>query len=250
MDFLSEKATLELRKLGFWVGVFLVWQKDTRYFLRHPFHLLGAILFSLILAVVYSYSIEREVFFRQFNFDGIMLSTLFFANTLLASQSFYAEGEGQVLRILHISALDAGSIYTGKLIAYWQSQLLFILICIPVYFLLLQGRLLAWEKDYDLYLPLLICLSICALSLAALGTLLAAAAQGSRLQALLLPLLLLPSTIPVLLLGSQFLSKVRFLGSLNELSLSYYLSLLAPALLYVALGNILYFHLVDSNDSQ
>ena len=228
--------------MSFRASLFWIYHKDSRHLWRRPWHLLSAILFAFILAVLYGYAIQRDVFLKQFNFDGIMLCSLFIANTLLSGQSFAAESETQALRIMHMSALEPSAIYLGKLIVHWQSQLLFISVSLPLYFLLLQGQL---PTSTALWLPLFICLTLCALSLAALGTLIAAAAQGVGAQVLLLPVLLLPQTIPILLFASQFMAQARQLTSWSELSWAYYLTLLAPAMLYTALGSWLYFHLAD-----
>ncbi len=226
--------------LGFWLSLALVYKKDSLSQWRRPTGLLTSLLFSTILATVYSYALKTEVFFKLQNFEGIVLASLFFSVTLACSQSFRTEHEAGALHIMNMSPLDPVGAYVAKVIAYWQSQFVFISLCLPIYFLFLQGKLPA---SVSLWLPLFISLILCALSLSTLATLLSYISLEKGLQAVFMPLLLLPLSLPVLILALSFLTEVHKATNLTNIDLWNYLMLIAPAGLYGGVGALLYFKL-------
>ena len=231
--------------LGFCLSLLLIYKKDSLGQYRRPLGLVSSLLFSIILATLYSYALKTKVFFDQQNFEGIVLASLFFSSTLTASQSLGSEREFGALRILNMSFLDPAGVYIGKVIAHWQSQLIFIGVCLPIYFLLLLGtspsQLLNATHSWS---ALFIGLSLSALSLSALAVLLSYVSLEKSLQSLFMPLLLLPLSLPILILSLHFLGQAGRAESLFDIELGQYLILIAPFGLYAGTGALVYFKLV------
>ena len=220
----------------FWRSLALVYAKDTRSEWRSPFAFLSTLLFAVILAAVYNYALEPALFRKARNFEAMLLASLFFSATLSNLASFRSETETGASRIMNMSFLDPIGIYFAKFLVHWQRQLLFIVLCVPIYSFFLLGSL---DLNGEPYLPLLFCLALSALSLAALGVLLSYLSLERIFKASLMPLLLLPAAIPVLLFALNFLDKARQ-SSLQDIALIHYLLLMAPAGLYAGLGSLLY----------
>ena len=232
--------------LGFWQSLFLIYVKDTKSEWRSPFFLFSSFLFSIIIVTIYSHAIDPAVFKDTKNFDGILLVTLFFSATLSNLSAFRSETEEGALHIINMSVLDTSGIYLAKLLVHWKSQMMLIIVSIPIYFLFLKGNL---EKLWGTGFYLLICLAMCSLSLASLAVLISHISQEKNFQiGLIMPLLLLPASIPVLLLGLSFLTEARKQLSLTEISFEHYLLLLAPVGLYGGIGSLLYSKIIPNTD--
>lgn len=224
---------------GFWITLFRIYRKDTLLEWKSPAGLISTLLFAMVLAVIYHYSIEDTVFRNRANLNGVMLATLFFASSISASRNAFAETEAGALRIHLMSRCDPSGYYLGKVAALWQLQILFVLLYVPLYFIFLTGRLFQTAQEF--YVPVLV-LSLAALSLSALGVVLSYIARGNRMKEVLFPLLLLPVSIPVFMAASL---SMRSLQADFSAAFAPIIALLAPAGLYCGLGSLFYFILAS-----
>ncbi len=225
--------------LGFWPSLYLVYKKDIKTEYRSPQGLLFLFLFATVLAAIYSYSLRADVFKEVANFDGVLLATLFFSATLYQSPSMQAESEAGAQRILNMSRIDFMGVYFAKVLIQFQNQLLFIIYCVPMYYLFLKGG-----HDYGevhLYF-LFITMIFCSLGLSALYTLFQRATYSASLKNNFLPILLLPTALPLLLFGLRFLELTRNLASFRKLNFEYYILLIIPSVLCLSIGSLLYFY--------
>ena len=224
---------------GFWLTLWRVYKKDTALEWKSPVGILSSVLFALILAALYNYSMLADTFKQTANLHGIMLATLFFSSTLVSGRNIHFEKEGGALRIMLISPADAAGYYLGKVLSLWQLQTLFCVIYIPLYILLLQGRLPA--NPSEVLVPGVF-LALAALSLSALGIMLSYISSGNRMREIILPLLLLPASLPVFMLAADAMRQT-FRNGGGALDPAQILVLLAPAGIFCALGSLLYYTL-------
>jgi len=221
---------------GFFTTLARVCRRDAALEWRSPAGFMSALLFAATLSVVYHYAMAPGVFDNPRNLRGIMLATLFFAASLSAARNAAAEAEADALRAALLAPADPSGYFLGKTLALWTLQLALIAVYIPLYQWLLAGRL---TDEPRLYLALFVILGLAALSLAALGVMLAYIARGNRMRELLFPLLLLPAALPVLILAADALEDIQAAADFS-LSLRAIIALLAPAGLYCGLGALLY----------
>lgn len=224
---------------GFFLSMARIYWKDTRLEWKNPAGLIALILFALVLVAIYHYAIDESVFRTARNLHGIMLATLFFASTIHAGRNIQAETEAGALRVALMAPADAAGYYLGKVLAIWQSKLVFIILYIPLYQLFLTG-LLSGGNAFWIPFATLACAG---LSLAALGVMLAYIARGSQLKETLFPLLLLPSALPVFILSVGVLKSSSGANNDGALDWAAIITLLAPAGLYCGLGSLLYYML-------
>jgi heme exporter protein B len=226
---------------GFFVTLWRIYRKDTALEWKSPAGLVSLLLFSLVLVAVYHYAMDDSVFRATRNLNGIMLATLFFASTIQSGRNIHAETEAGALRVALMAPADASGYYLGKVLSIWQSKLIFIALYIPLYQLFLTGLIGANAAAFGV--PF-VGLSLAALSLAALGVMLAYIARGSRLKEILFPLLLLPAALPVFILTVDFLQNAQAATAtvgLAALPLRAMAPLVGPAGLYCAVGSLLYY---------
>lgn len=221
---------------GFWLTLWRIYRKDTRLEWKNPAGFISTFLFAVTLAALYHYSMDEKVFQNRYNLNGILLATLFFSSTIVAGRNIHFEKESGALRVVLMSPLDSAGYFLGKTAALFQLLIIFIILYTPVYFLLLTGRFVI--RAEDLLIPCLF-LSAAALSLSALGIILTYVASGNRMKDLILPLLILPASIPVFMLANQGLH-----DTLNDLTVEsavrHLIVLLAPGAIYCSIGCLLY----------
>lgn len=224
---------------GFFTTLARVYWRDAALEWRSPAGFLSALLFAATLAVVYHYAMAEGVFASPRNLQGVMLATLFFAASISAARNAAAETESDALRAALLAPADPSGYFLGKTFALWTLQLALVAVYIPLYQWLLGGRLPGHPGQY---LALFVALGLAALSLSALGVMLAYIARGNRMRELLFPLLLLPASLPVLILAADALEEIGPAADFS-LPLRAIIALLAPAGLYCGLGALLYFAL-------
>lgn len=223
---------------GFWLTALRVYRKDLLLEWKSPIGLLATLVFALILATIYHFSLDDNIFKDSSNLTGLMLATLFFAVTISAGRASQADLEAGSQHQALLSPGDNSGYYIGKVASLWQIQLGFILIFVPMYQLLLTGR---FASNIESYLQPYFVLSGSALSLACLGILLAGVSRANRLKELILPLILLPVSLPVLMIAANLLSS----GDFSTIKI---IALLAPAGLYGGLGALIYFIIADDGN--
>ena len=225
--------------LGFWYSFYLIYLKDTKDDIRSPYSILINLLFSTILAAFYSYSLNLHIFKELPNFEGVILASLFISAVLYQSASSKSELESGAIKIINMSRLEPAGVYLAKVIVHFQSQIVFILYTIPIYYFFLKNN---EDINFNQVLILFIVMFVCSLGLSSLITLIHKTSQNYSTQNIL-PIIILPSAFPLLLFALRFLEIANKSNSLLSIKIEYYSLLFAPVLLYLSLGSLLYFYL-------
>lgn len=163
--------------------------KDLATEIRSRETLSSMFIFALIVILVFSFSFDLRLEKVTQVAPGVLWVAFSFAGMLGLSRSFVLERDQGCLDGLLLCPVDRSVIYVGKLL----SNLLFIsmieAITLPVFHALFN---LPFEP---LLLPVILLGTV---GFAAVGTLFSAMTVHARAREVLLPILLLPITIPVL----------------------------------------------------
>ncbi len=151
------------------------------------------LLFGFTVAVAFTFAFEPTTEEARAIAGGLLWLAFLFAAVLGLNRAFARETSNDCLRGLRLVPADPGAIYLGKL----YSNVLFMvaaeLVLLPVFGVFFNLSL--WERPAWLLLVLL----LGTWGLATLGTIFSAVSANTRMQELMLPLLLLPLTVPVLI---------------------------------------------------
>lgn len=181
--------------MSFWNAVRAVIGKDVLIELRSRQTLSAMLTFALMTTIIFSFAFELELQSMQGVLPGVLWVAFAFAGLLGLNRSFGVEQEGNCLEGLLLTPVDRTAIYVGKLIANVVIMLLSEALMLPLFAVLLQLPLL---------LPSLWAVALLGtLGLAVLGTLLAAMVVSTRARDVLLPILLLPLTVPALIAATK-----------------------------------------------
>jgi heme exporter protein B len=168
-------------------------RKDLRVELRTKESVPAMALFAVTTFVVFHFGLGRDTLEGELA-AGVLWITLLFAAILGINRLFVAEREQAGFDGLLLAPIDRNALLAAKACALFVYLLALEVVAVPTFalFFLDSGF---WEA-----LPLLTAVVLLAdVGLAVVGALLASIAVNTRARDLLLPLLLLPLTVPVVI---------------------------------------------------
>jgi heme exporter protein B len=168
----------------------LVW-RDLLAEYRSREVLVGGIVFALLTLVIFNFAIDLRADTAEEVAPGILWIGFAFAGMLAFGRSFAAERERGTLDGLLLAPIDRGAIYLARAITNSILMGVVELVSLPIFVALYNVRA-AWG---DLLLTTL----LGTIGFTGAGTLVAGIAANTRAREVLLPLLLLPLTVPILI---------------------------------------------------
>lgn len=187
----AEPPTLEIAPIGaLGPAVAILW-KDLVAEMRSKELLSAMLVFALIVVVVFNFAVELRLELARQTSIGFLWITILFAGMLGLGRSLAREKDRGCLDGLLLCPINRGMIFAGKMVG----NLVFILavefVVIPLFIFLF---------DVDFYLPLqLLVVVLGTIGFSGVGTLLSAMAVHTRARDVMLPIILLPVTIPLVL---------------------------------------------------
>jgi len=170
--------------------VLAVARKDLVLELRSRERLVVTGTFAVLVAVVFSFSLDPTVPARNFA-SAMIWVTVIFAGVLGLGRSFGLEREQEALSGMLVAPLDRGALFLGKFVANLAILLAVEAVIFPVYALFF-GLTFAGSLA-----GIALIVFLASVGFMLLGTLFAAVAAHTRLGETVLPVLLLPLLIPV-----------------------------------------------------
>jgi len=152
---------------------------------------------GLVVLVVFQFALALRPEDTARLAGGILWVAIVFASVLALGRTFLVERENACIEGLLTSPLDRGSIFLAKLGVNVILLVLFEALLLPVFALLYDVSLAANPA------ALVAVVLAGTVGLAAVGTLFALAALGTRAREMVLPLLVLPLQIPLLIAAVQ-----------------------------------------------
>ena len=178
-------------------------------------------LFAFLSILIFSFALELDRVAREEAVSGVLWVTLIFASLLGFHRSMALEYDQGNLDALLLAPVSRMAIFVGKLVSNYLFTLMVGLILLPVMTMIYNTNML------DARLILTAVIGIFGFS--AIGTLLAAMTVQTRAREALLPIALLPVTLPFLLTavrattgilnGADWLVWLRLLIGINVIYL-------------------------------
>lgn len=182
-------------------SILAIIRKDLRSGWRAKEGFLSMFLFAALVLVVCNFAVPQLSWGGEEGSaemaGGVLWVAIAFAGVLGLNHTFAQEREGNCIEGLLVSPLDRGTLYLAKLVTNLVFLLLVEALLLPLFALLFNvrvGRVLG---------PLALVIGLCTVGYAAVGTLFSAMASTSRWREVLLPLLLLPVSVPILSVGAM-----------------------------------------------
>jgi heme exporter protein B len=195
----------------------------------------GGIVFALLTLVVFNFAIDLRLESAEEVAPGILWIGFAFAGTLAFGRSFAAERERGTLDGLLLAPVDRGALYLARVITNAILMCIVELVSLPVFVALYNVRA-AWGE-------LLLTTALGTIGFTSAGTLVAAIAANTRAREIMLPVLLLPLTVPVLIASVK--ATAVALGAQSVEPLPWLQLLLAFDVIMVATSFLVFEYILD-----
>lgn len=169
--------------------------RELRLALRHPADTLAAVLFFVLVCALFPFGVGPAPELLARLAPGALLAAALLAALLPLDRLFGAEAEDGSLDQLLLSGLPPAALAATKAAGHWITTGLPLLVATPFAAALLNLPVEAWGTA-----ALALALATAVLSL--FGTAGAALTLGARRGGVLLPLLVLPLSIPAMIFGA------------------------------------------------
>lgn len=225
-----------MRRAAFWRAAWAIAAKDIRAEARSR-ELVGLMgLFALIAVLIFSFALELNRDARVEAVNGVLWVTIVFAAILGLNRGIALEREGGGLEALITAPIDRSAIFVGKWIGGLFPAGIVAALLLPVVALL-----------YNLPIvqpPLIAAIVLGTMGFTAIGTLLAALTAQTRARENLLPIVMLPITLPLLIAAVRASNGI--LNRTPDSQWSAWLGMLAAlAVLFIALAFILFEYVIE-----
>jgi heme exporter protein B len=169
----------------------ILW-KDLKIELRTREAFTASFVFSVLVLVVFSFTLDLTPDEARRLGPGFLWVAFVFAGILSLNRSFALEREENAIAGLLAAPADRTGIYVGKFLANSIFMLTVEIIIVPLFLILFNVGV---ERLAMLFLILV----LGTVGFSSVGTLFAAIAAHTRMREVMLPILLLPVTVPVLI---------------------------------------------------
>lgn len=153
------------------------------------------VVFSLIAVVTYNFALDASLSAAREVASGLLWVTILLAGTLGLNRSFSAETETRAIDSILISPIDRSAIYVGKVMSNALSIALVEVILLPIFTIF-------FNKPF-LRLPVIAIVLLGTIGYVAAGVLVSSMASQTRASYILIPILLLPLTLPIVLAAAR-----------------------------------------------
>ena len=165
--------------------------KDLRTELRTRQTLASTFVFALLMLLVFNFSFELRGADLVTLTPGVLWATFIFSGILALGRAFASERDNNAIEALALAPIDRGTIFLAK----WTLSLILMLV-VELIALLIFAAIF----DMSAISPLILLdLLLGSAGFAAIGTALSVVAFNSRARDVMLPVLLLPLTVPVII---------------------------------------------------
>lgn len=175
-----------------------IFLKDLRIEARRRETAIVMTVFAVLVLVVFNFAIDLQVGDPAAVAPGVFWTTILFAGILGFGRTFAVERHEGSLDGLLLAPVDRTAIYLAKLLTSFSQLLVLQVVVIPVFGLMYNQPVFR----VDLWLGVF----VSTLAFAVVGTLFAALTAHARAREALLPVLLLPTAVPVIIGSVQLTS--------------------------------------------
>jgi heme exporter protein B len=236
---MSEQQVTPMEEPSFWSAVWTIMRKDLRIEQRTGQTVGIMIMFSLVTVIMFNFALGANLGAARELSTGLLWATILLAGTLGLNRSLAIEREQQTFDALLIAPIQRNAIYLGKVFSITLFTLVLELILVIVFVVFFNKPF--WRPQ------VLAILGLGTLGYIAAGVLVTSMSIQTRSRDVLLPVLLLPLSLPLVLPASMATSAYMFpeLPTWGEVQSAVYLVLLYD-LLMVSTGLFFYHYVVES----
>ena len=170
----------------------ILW-KDLKIELRTKEAFSASFVFAVLVLLIFNFTLDLSTDEAMRVGAGFLWIAITFAGTLSLNRSFAVEREQNSMQALILAPVDPGGLYLGKFFANVLFMLATQVVLVPLFAIF-------FNIDITPNLGILVIVLILGtIGFSSVGTLFSAIASQTRMREVMLPVLLLPITVPVLI---------------------------------------------------
>jgi heme exporter protein B len=219
-----------------WIAIRTILWKDLKIELRTKEAFSSSFVFSVLVLVIFNFALDLSSQSARELAAGLLWIAFSFAGVLSLSRSFALEREENCTQALLLAPVDRSGIFLGKFLANVIFMLATEIIVLPLFAVF-------FNIDISARFGLLVLILVLGtVGFASVGTLFSAMASVTRMREVLLPLLLLPITIPVLIASVE--ATAYAIGAIEDASFWFKL-LVVYDVVFVTVSFLVFEHVVQ-----
>ncbi|MCA9959410.1 MAG: heme exporter protein CcmB [Chloroflexota bacterium] len=223
----------------FWAAVWAVVWKDLQIEKHTRQTISVMIMFSLVSVIMFNFALEANLAAAREVATGLLWSTILLAGTLGLNRSLAIERENQTMEAVLMAPIDRSAIYAGKVISISLFSLALEVVLIFIFIVFFNKPF--WRPQVMLILVM------GTIGYIAAGVIVTSMTIQTRTREVLLPVLLLPLSLPLVLPASIAVSAYMFPQLPDWGEVQGAISVVAIYdLLMLAAGFITYHYVVES----
>jgi heme exporter protein B len=196
------------------------------------------VVFAMLVVVVFNFAIGANPELVQQVAPGVLWVALLFATVLGLQRAVQMENEEDCLQGMLLTMNDRSALFVAKTVANMLYLFLVATCTLPLFGIWLHIDIMSHV------IPLSLILLLGMLGFSALGTLFSIIALNTRAQAVLLPLLFLPVSVPLIIASVYATSKIVAGGGLAEIT--DYLTLMAVFdIVFFVLSSLVFDYIIE-----
>ena len=176
---------------GLFTGIFTIFWKDLLSEFNTKEFITSILVFAVLVLVIFNFAFDPDTGIMELVASGILWVALTFAGVIGLNRTFINEKENARLEGLMLCPVDRAAIYWGKLLSSFVFMLAVAVVITPIFLVLSNLPLMLPELALIIFLVIL--------GFASVGTLFSAIAINTRLRDVMMPVLFLPTVVPVVI---------------------------------------------------
>lgn len=235
----TNNSAINAPRSAFWSSVWAIVWKDLQIE-KHTRQIVSVmIMFSLVTVIMFNFALEANLAAAREVATGLLWATILLAGTLGLNRSLAIERENQTMEAILMAPINRSAIYLGKVISTTVFTL--ILEAMLVFIFIIFFNKPYWRPQ------VILVLFLGTIGYMAAGVLVTSMTIQTRTREVLLPVLLLPLSLPLVLPAATIVSSYMFpqLPDLAEIQTPLSLVLVYD-LLMLAVGFLTYHYVVES----
>ncbi len=235
----ESNSAFSIQHSSFWSSVWAIVWKDLQIE-KHTRQIVSVmIMFSLVTVIMFNFALEANLAAARQVATGLLWATILLAGTLGLNRSLAIERENQTMEAILMAPIERSAIYLGKVISTTVFTL--ILEAILVFIFIIFFNKPYWRPQ------VILILFLGTIGYIAAGVLVTSMTIQTRTREVLLPVLLLPLSLPLVLPAATAVSAYMFpqLPAIAEIQTPLSLVLVYDLLMLVV-GFLTYHYVVES----
>ncbi len=199
---------------------------------------IAAIVFSLVMVVMFNFALEADLAAVRTVSTGLLWATILLAGTLGLNRSLAIERENQTIDAILMAPVPRGAIYAGKVVSVTLFTIILEVVLVFVFIVFFNKPF--WRPQVIMILVL------GTVGYIAVGVLVTSITIQTQTRGVLLPVLLLPLSLPLILPAATAVSEYVLPQPQWEQAQSAVYLVAAYDLLMLSVGFLTYNYVVES----